>query len=76
MLAGYLPLSNALGQAWTYFLCFVGPLILCFIVLYTMLPESKGKQFNEIVQELDNLPTLRNLCGKKPSREEEKTVLA
>jgi H+/Cl- antiporter ClcA len=63
MVAAYLPLTNSLGQAWTYLILFVGPLVIAWLIFYTMLPETKGKQLNEIIWELETLPSLKG-CYK------------
>ncbi|VDD95983.1 unnamed protein product [Enterobius vermicularis] len=48
ILAIYWPIAEAIGQALTYFILFVIPMIASSIYLYFNLPECKNKTFKEV----------------------------
>ncbi|CAB3406811.1 unnamed protein product [Caenorhabditis bovis] len=57
----YNPIENLLGGPLAYFVLFFPPCVICVVLIYYYLPETKGKTAEEAADDTKNLP---KLCGK------------
>lgn len=67
VLAVFLPLTQAVGQPYSYLILSVFPMIFFFIFLIFNLPETKNKTYREVVEAVDSLPSIRSLCRCRKS---------
>lgn len=65
LLATYLPISNQIGQPFTYLILFVLPVIASTVFLYFNMPETKNKNYNEVVEAIANLPSFSQFLARK-----------
>jgi len=68
LLAIFLPMKNTLGQAITYALLFVVPLIFAWGLFYLQLPETKNRNLKELEEEQRKLDAkVKRILGRKPT---------
>lgn len=61
----FLPLSEAIGQAFTYLILSVLPMVLTFLYLFFNMPETKNRSYREIIEATEKLPSIGSLTGKE-----------
>ncbi|KHN74798.1 Solute carrier family 2, facilitated glucose transporter member 2 [Toxocara canis] len=66
LLTIYLPIVHQIGQALAYLALFVVPLVLAVLFLYFNMPETKNKNYNEVLEATANLPSISKIFRSKP----------
>ncbi|KAK0408529.1 hypothetical protein QR680_004008 [Steinernema hermaphroditum] len=68
LIAIYLPMKNSIGNPFSYLILFVAPMIFSVVFLYFMLPETKNKDHRQVLDEIENLPSMRSCCQQRMSQ--------
>ncbi|MFH4979145.1 hypothetical protein AB6A40_005854 [Gnathostoma spinigerum] len=64
VLAIYLPMEDAVGQYFSYFILFVVPVFTSLVLLYFIMPETKNRNHIEVLEEISKLPSMRSLLRR------------
>lgn len=68
--AVFLPLDDLIGP-FAYLLLFLVPLIVPTAIIYFYLPETKNRNYGEVLEEIEKLPKLANCAGFRGRRSRE-----
>ncbi|CAJ0610574.1 unnamed protein product [Cylicocyclus nassatus] len=60
----FLPMRNKIGDAWSYLILFVAPVIASIVFLYFKLPETKNKTPLEVEEVMKKLPTIYSVRSR------------